>query len=152
MEILGIDKTEDRTRTLEKKIRDMEALAKGLIEETLDLKSVIMTMVKVADESSRQELRRAPVIRSAAAAAPAAQSTFPSATASADGCIVIQPKASRQPEAAAAPAEPKMAMIMQTDGTMKMEPRCGDRNQTDSTGGYGPDNMARLSRPGKTRG
>jgi hypothetical protein len=152
MEISGIDKTDDRTRTLEKKIRDMEALAKGLIEETLDLKSVIMTMSKVAEESSRQELRRAPVVRSTAAPAPAAQSTFPLAAAPADGCIVIQPRVSRQPEVTTAAAEPKMALIMQTDGTMKMEPRCGDRNQTDSTGGYRPEGMARLSRPGKTRG
>ena len=39
-----------------------------------------------------------------------------------------------------------MVPIMQADGTMKMETRSGDRNQTDSTAGYGPARKANLSR------
>src|SRR5512136_2532833 len=101
--------TEDRIATLEKKIREMEALVKGLTQELLDLKSVAMKMTKQSEERSRQELKRTPV-----AAGPAAQQ-----------------------EAPATPAEPAMDMIMQPDGTMKLEPRRGDKDYIVASAGYG---------------
>ena len=52
--------TEDRLVALEKKVRDMEALMKGLTQELLDLKSVAMKMSKQTEERSRQELKRDP--------------------------------------------------------------------------------------------
>ena len=47
MEISGTGAaTEERIVTIEKKLRDMEALVKGLTQELLDLKSVAMKMSK----------------------------------------------------------------------------------------------------------
>ena len=45
---------------------------------------------------------------------------------------VIRPKSARQPEAPAAPPEPQMVRIMQTDGTMKMEARYGGQDMVNS--------------------
>jgi len=122
--------TEDRIATLEKKVREMEALVKGLTQELLDLKSIAMKMSKQTEERSRQELKRGPVVQPTATAAPAAGTT-------AGGSTVIRPKGARQAEAPAAPAEPAMDMIMQTDGTMKLEPRRGDTNYIVASAGYG---------------
>src|SRR5512137_2360569 len=54
--------TEDRIAALEKKVREMEALVKGLTQELLDLKSVAMKMNKQSEERSRQELKRGPIV------------------------------------------------------------------------------------------
>ena len=108
---------------LKKKVGDMELLVKGLIEETLDLKSVVLTMFKEADEFSRQEDKRGTIVRGTASPALAVPTVFPSV---------------------AAPTEPAMSRIMQSDGTMKLEVRCGDKNQIDSCSGYGPTRMAHL--------
>ncbi len=125
--------TEDRIATLEKKVREMEALVKGLTQELLDLKSVAMKMNKQSEERSRQELKRSgPIV----AGAPA-QSAAPAAAPSSTGSTVIRPKGARQAEAPAAPAEPAMDMIMQPDGTMKLEPRRGDKSYIVASAGYG---------------
>ena len=149
MEISGTDVSEARIVNLEQKVRDMEALAKGLVEETLDLKSVFIGISKV-EESSRRELRNGPVVRGATAQAFAGQSASPSGAATMDGSTVIRQR-SAQPEIPAGPAEPAMVRIMQSDGTMKMEARRGDQHQTDSTGGYRQARRANLSRAGKTQ-
>jgi len=126
--------TEDRIATLEKKVREMEALVKGLTQELLDLKSVAMKMNKQSEERSRQELKRSTPIAQGAAPQPAAAAAqAPSAT----GSTVIRPKSSRQPDAPAAPPEPAMDMIMQPDGTMKLEPRRGDKSYIVASAGYG---------------
>src|SRR5512138_3218976 len=92
--------TEDRIATLEKKIREMEALVKGLTQELLDLKSVAMKMTKQSEERSRQELKRGTIVQNGPAQTPG-----PAATSSAGGSTVIRPKgAARQAEAPAAPA------------------------------------------------
>jgi len=111
----------------------MEALVKGLTQELLDLKSVAMKMNKQSEERSRQELKRTgPIVTGAPAPSPAlAQS--PSST----GSTVIRPKGARQPEAPAAPPQPEMDMIMQPDGTMKLEPRRGDKDYIVASAGYG---------------
>jgi hypothetical protein len=46
-------------------------------------------------------------------------------------------KGARQPDVPAAPAEPAMDMIMQQDGTMKLEARRGDKNYIVASAGYG---------------
>ncbi len=51
--------TDDRIAALEKKMREMEALVKGLTQELLDLKSIAMKMSKQTDERRLQELKRA---------------------------------------------------------------------------------------------
>jgi hypothetical protein len=125
--------TEDRIAMLEKKVREMEALVKGLTQELLDLKSVAMKMNKQSEERSRQELKRSsPIVQSTGSPADA-----PAPVAPATGSTVIRPKSARQPEAPAAPPEPAMDMIMQPDGTMKLEPRRGDKNYIVASAGYG---------------
>ena len=124
--------TEDRIAALEKKVREMEALVKGLTQELLDLKSVAMKMTKQSEERSRQELKRGPIVQSA----PAQQAASPAATPS-GGSTIIRPKGARQAEAPAAPAEPEMGLIMQTDGTMKQEPRRGDKDYIVASAAYG---------------
>jgi hypothetical protein len=115
--------TEDRIAALEKKMKEMEALVKGLTQELLDLKSVAMKMSKQTEERSRQELKRAPIVQQPQAAA------TPSG-----GSTVIRPKGRAEP---AAPAEPVMDWIMQSDGTMKQEPRRGDKDYIVASAGYG---------------
>jgi hypothetical protein len=124
--------TEDRIAALEKKMREMEALVKGLTQELLDLKSVAMKMSKQTEERSRQELKRAPTVVQGQSYAPAETgSTAPS------GSTVVMRKGARQPDVPAAPPEPVMDMIMQQDGTMKLEPRRGDKDYIVARAGYG---------------
>jgi uncharacterized coiled-coil protein SlyX len=124
--------TEDRIAALEKKVREMEALVKGLTQELLDLKSVAMKMTKQSEERSRQELKRAPLVTGAPA-----PSATPSSSPSPSGSTVIRPKGARPAEAPAAPPQPEMDMIMQPDGTMKLEPRRGDKSYIVASAGYG---------------
>ena len=128
MEISGTGVSEDRIAALEKKVRDMDALVKGLIEELLDFKAVAMTMSRQAAEDRRQELKQGPVVQGTASPVPAGPSP------ASDGSTLIRPRGARQPDV---PAEPAMARIMQSDGTMKLEPRYGDGSPIDSSKGYG---------------
>ena len=134
METSGTGVSEDRIASLEKKVREMEALVKGLTQELLDLKSIAMKMSKQTEERSRQQLVRGPIVQGASAPAQAAPS--PSVAAPSGGSTVIRPKG-RQPDVPAEPAEPAMDMIMQQDGTMKLEPRRGDKNYIVASAGYG---------------
>jgi uncharacterized coiled-coil protein SlyX len=84
----------DRVNELEKKVREMEALIKGLTNELLDLKSIVERM------NSRMEEKRPP------------------AMARQPGRVSVTQKG--QP----APAdEGELVRIMQPDGTMKEERR-----------------------------
>ena len=123
--------TEDRIAALEKKMRDMEALVKGLTGELLDLKSIAMKMSKQTDERIKQDLRRPAVV-----VQDSPQATE-SVSSSSGGSTVVMRKGARQPEAPAAPPEPIMDMIMQQDGTMKLEPRRGDKDYIVARAGYG---------------
>jgi hypothetical protein len=136
---------EDRIAALEKKVREMEALVKGLTQELLDLKSIAMKMSKQTEERSRQELKRAPIVQGAQPGAPAAA---PQQVQSSGGSTVIRPKG-RAPEAPAAPAEPIMDMIMQPDGTMKLEPRRGDKDYIVARAGYGQNKKGARPKQGE---
>jgi hypothetical protein len=129
----GSGASEDRIAALEKKVREMEALVKGLTQELLDLKSIAMKMSKQTEERSRQELKRGPIVQSTQPMGASA----PSPGISPSGSTVIRPKGARQPDTPAAPEEPAMDMIMQQDGTMKLEPRRGDKNYIVASAGYG---------------
>ena len=84
----------DRVNELENKVREMEALIKGLTNELLDLKSIVERM------NTRMEEKRPPLL------------TRPG------GRVTIQ----RGQEGAPAD-EGELARIMQPDGTMKEERR-----------------------------
>ena len=124
--------TEERIVAIEKKMRDMEALVKGLTQELLDLKSIAMKMSKQSEERSRQELKRVQAVATDAQPQPATMST-----ASGPSSTVVMRKGARPSDGPAAPPEPSMDMIMQSDGTMKLEERRGDKNYIVASAGYG---------------
>lgn len=135
MELSGTDESEDRIAALELKLTNMEALVKGLIAELLDFRAVARTMSRETDERNRQELKWGPMVQGTSSPELASPPS-PSVSVHTDGSTVIRPRASPL-ELPAAPAEPVMVRIMQTDGTMKLEPRYGEEKHIDSTGGYG---------------
>ena len=150
MELSETDGSDARIVALEKKIRDMEALGTGLVNELLDLRSCIMVMSRAPDECLRRESKRGAIIRGTVSPAPTAPPAPRSAASPYEGSATIRPENTPRQDIPVAPAEPTMVMIMQSDGTMKMEPRRGDRNQTDSSGGYGQARRANLSRATRT--
>ena len=103
---------DERVAALEKKVREIDALVKGLTEELLDLKSVAMKLSKVSEERARAEMRNVKP------AAPAAA-----------GPVILQkkpaaaPAAARQAQAPVETAPEKMDMIMQPNGTLAPEKR-----------------------------
>ena len=124
--------TEERIVAIEKKVRDLEALVKGLTQELLDLKSVAMKMSKQTEERSRQEAKRGPPVVQGVQPQPATPTGAPAASST-----VVMRKGARPSDAPAAPPEPSMDMIMQSDGTMKLEERRGDKNYIVASPGYG---------------
>ncbi|HVP97535.1 DUF7518 family protein [Methanoregula sp.] len=144
MESSGSGAGEDRVAALEKKVNEMEALVKGLTQELLDLKSIAMKMSKQTEERSRQELKRVqPVAQGAPAAAPGGASGSQAA-----GSTVVFRKGARASDAEPeAPPEPAMDMIMQPDGTMKLEPRRGDKNYIVASAGYGRNKKGVSAKP-----
>jgi hypothetical protein len=127
MEISANSEAEERIAALERRIRDMEALVRGLTAELLDLKKVAMGISRQDGERSRQDLKKGTVVRGTIAPELAGRSESPSpAAAPADEKVVIRPKGADKQEELNTPAEP-MVRIMQSDGTMKMEPRRGNR-------------------------
>jgi len=137
MENSGSVAGEDRVAALEKKVNEMEALVKGLTQELLDLKSIAMKMSKQTEERSRQELKRMqPIVQGSQV--PGAVAGGAPVSSQQGGSTVVIRKGSRAAEAEpAAPAEPAMDMIMQPDGTMKLEPRRGDKDYIVASAGYG---------------
>lgn len=116
---------DDRIAALERKIRELEALVKGITEELLDMKSIVMKLSKASEERNRQELKRAqPIVQGA------------QQQATGGGTVVMRPKSARQGEPVK-PEETPMDMIMQPDGTMKLEQRRGDKNYIVASAGYG---------------
>ena len=122
---------DDRIAALERKIRELEALVKGITEELLDMKSIVMKLSKASEERNRQELKRAqPIVQGAQ------QQATGGGTAAGGGTVVMRPKSARQGEPVK-PEETPMDMIMQPDGTMKLEQRRGDKNYIVASAGYG---------------
>jgi hypothetical protein len=103
----------------------MEALVRGLTAELLDLKKVAMGISRQDGERSRQDLKKGTVVRGTVAPELAGPSESPAA-APTEEKVVIRSKGADKQEEISTPAEP-MVRIMQSDGTMKMEPRRGNR-------------------------
>ncbi len=141
---------EDRIAALEYKAREMEALVRGLIQELLDLKSIARMMSRETGERSRQDPEPGPIVQDSSSEAPVEPSPALPVAAPLESSTVIRPQGARQPDAPATTAEPAMVRIMQSDGTMKLEVRRGDRNQTDSSSGYSSPRMAHLPRVTRT--
>ena len=91
----------DRIGELEKKVRELEALAKGLTNELLDLKSIVERMNSRMEERPRPQIVRTP-----------------------GSTVTIQPRRGGQsPQPQGEDPEGKVVRIMQADGTMKEEKR-----------------------------
>jgi hypothetical protein len=121
---------DDRIAALERKNKEQEALMKGITEELLDMKSIVMKLAKASEERSRQELKRVqPFVQGAQQ--PVAMDGAPAGGST----VVMRPKSARQEPAT--PMEPSMDMIMQNDGTMKLETRRGEKNYIVASPGYG---------------
>ena len=146
MESSGSGAGEDRVAALEKKVNEMEALVKGLTQELLDLKSIAMKMSKQTEERSRQELKRVqPIVQGSQAPSGASGSV---AAPQQSGSTVVIRKGARPADAeSSAPEEPAMDMIMQTDGTMKLEPRRGEKNYIVASAGYGRNKKGVSAKP-----
>jgi hypothetical protein len=100
---------DERIRDLENKIREMEALMKGLTEELLDLKSIVMKI------HTKEEERRAVVPMPPRASAPPAPVRPRSAVPP------MQPQ--RQAQQSEVKDARELELIMQPDGTLKPERR-----------------------------
>lgn len=120
---------DERIALLERKMREMEALVKGLTEELLDLKSIAMRLNKVSEEQRMNLKAGKPVL----AATPA---TGGSATS---GSVTVRPRTPARPEPKVPepPKEEPMEMIMQPDGTLKPEKRKAGGEYVVASAGYG---------------
>lgn len=103
----GTNNLDERVRLLERKVADMEALIKGLTDEMLDMKAVVMKLKK--------EQRPPPIIQ--AVAPPISRSKVE--------------RENPEPEADAvkpvsAPVRDKITLKMQPDGTLQPEKETGD--------------------------
>lgn len=127
MEISTNGEAEGRIAALEKRVRDMEALVKGLTAELLDLRTVVMALSRQDGGRSRQELKKGTVVRGTDSPLLAGPSATPSVAVPADDRTVILQKGVNRQDVPVAPAEPAMVRIMQSDGTMKMEIRRGNK-------------------------
>ncbi|MFA5253088.1 MAG: hypothetical protein WC367_00285 [Methanoregula sp.] len=125
MEIRETGKTDDRVAALEKKTEEMEALLKGLMAEMLDFKALAKNLARQTEERHRQVTVRGPVVQETVSQ-PGSTNAPAAEAAPQENHTVIHVKSAQKPEAA--PAEPDMVRIMQSDGTMKMEVRRGDKN------------------------
>jgi hypothetical protein len=136
MELSGTNESEDRIAALELKLTNMEALVKGLIAELLDFRAIARTMSRETFERNRQELKQGTMVQGTSLPELATPPSL-SISVHTNGSTVIRPRASQTQDLPVTPAEPVMVRIMQTDGTMKLEPRYGEAKHIDSTGGYG---------------
>ena len=122
MEIQESGKQDDRVAALEKKTEEMNALLKGLMAEMLDFKALANNLARQSAVQRREEPAPEPVVQVTPSPEPASADAAPQ-----EHHTVIRVKSAPKPEAAPAPAEPEMVRIMQPDGTMKLEPRRGDK-------------------------
>ncbi len=149
MENSGTGVSGDRINELGKKVREMEALTAGLINEMLDLKSNFRMMSRETGERSRQHPEQESIIRDPASPAPADPSTDMSISDLSGSGTAFRHLGACQPGIPAVTAKAAMASIMQSDGTMKFEIRHGAASPIESSAGYGPERMAHM--PGKKR-
>ena len=123
--------TEDgRVATLERRVRELEAVVKGLTEEVLDLKALTLKLVKTADRFEGQPVaaRTGAGRANVAAPQPASAPTVLVRPRNADKLGPLLSSPSRLPVAgdpvpAAAVSDEGMDLIMQPDGTIKPELR-----------------------------
>lgn len=127
---------DERLRDLERKVRELEAVVKGLTEEILDVKSVAMKLSRDVDER-----RKAPVpaekkkIEVTLQAEPRAAAVPRPARAAERKTPARQVE--QRPPAPVPDDDSDLDLIMQNDGTLKPEPRRSSEYIVASTGSRG---------------
>ncbi|WP_211530473.1 hypothetical protein [Methanocalculus chunghsingensis] len=133
-----------RVIVLERRVRELEAMQKGLMEELLDLKSVTRKLARSVEEREKEEIQ--PVLMKAPDARPRSR-------AASEGVVpqVTVRRTARAP-AAEVPPEPEeeidrsdMDLIMQPDGTLKPEKRSGN-DYIVASSGYAPASQMKKGR------
>lgn len=115
-----------RIATLERRVRELEAVVKGLTEELLDLKALVQKISRTLErEESPVPARRAPTPRSNEPNEPAP--TVLVRPRNADKLSPQAPPVQAGLQSAPAPADSsdEMDLIMQPDGTIRPEKRIG---------------------------
>ena len=115
-----------RTATLERRVRELEAVVKGLTEELLDLKALVQKMSRAFErEEPPAHMRRAPSSRT-----PEPAESAPTVLVRPRNADKLSPQA--PPVQTGVPLAPASAalsedmdMIMQPDGTIRPEKRIG---------------------------
>ncbi|MCA1916207.1 hypothetical protein [Methanospirillum hungatei] len=103
----GTNNLDERVRLLERKVADMEALIKGLTDEMLDMKAVVMKLKK--------EQRPPPVIQAVAPPISRSKVERESLEPEAETVKTVSP-----------PARDKITLKMQPDGTLQPEKESGE--------------------------
>jgi len=117
-----VESDDSRVRELEKKVNEIDALVKGLVNEVLDLKSIVMKISRQTEERGRR------IVETGERKAEVRKPESPKIAVATKKEVVLEPRRAA-PKAAdedslqeGKPGE-KMDMIMQTDGTLKPERR-----------------------------
>lgn len=143
--------TEDaRIGALERRVRELEAVVKGLTEEVLDLKALTLKLAKTAERHEPPTTVRAGPARTIEP--PSSAPTILVRPRNAGKLSPLPASPSRTPTVAEpAPAIPagEMDLIMQPDGTIKPELRCKNEYIIASNG---PQNRRQGSRSAGDRG
>lgn len=122
---------DERLRDLERKVRELEAVVKGLTEEVLDVKSVTMKILRDMDERRKAaaEAKKAPVTLQAEPRAAAE----PRPVRAAERRAPARQMEKRPPEPV--PEDDRdLELIMQNDGTLRPEARRSSEYIVASTG------------------
>ena len=125
MENSARDAGGNRVAALEKKVNGVEALVGEFTQELLDLKALTREM---SQKNEGHHLREPGCMQGTGTP------VLDAGTAPQEGSTILSGTGAEDP---VSPDEPLMAMIMQTDGTMKPEPRRGNRDCTLAPVGYG---------------
>lgn len=88
---------EDRIAELESKVRELEALTRGLTDEMLDLKSIVMKLNSRVEER-KQAAPRPSVMAASRKEAPAAEATKDAGKEGASMEMIMQPDGTLKPE------------------------------------------------------
>jgi hypothetical protein len=133
MENSAHDAGENRVAALEKKVDGVEVLVREFTQELLDLMAITREM---SLQAGKHNLREPGPMQGEGHNVPGAFAAGGNALQ--ESCTVMDETTTRQEDTGPlAPEEPVMDMIMQTDGTMKPEPRRGNKNCLVAPTGYG---------------
>jgi len=133
MEIYETGIEEVRIAALEKKVRDLEPLVRGITAELLDLKTFFPVVTRQNGKYLRQERGNGPDVQKTVSPEPEVSPAPPVSEDRSEGSTVIISRSARKTDTPEVMPEPAMARIMQPDGTMKMEIRSGATKTLDTS-------------------